>query len=75
MEDRLAKLLPPEIKVTHAHGQMTPSQLDKIMNDFYDGKIDVLLSTTIIESGIDIASARQKTGRIAAVETTVGVDG
>jgi transcription-repair coupling factor (superfamily II helicase) len=57
MEDRLAKLLPPEIKVTHAHGQMTPSQLDKIMNDFYDGKIDVLLSTTIIESGIDIASA------------------
>ena len=57
MEDRLKKLLPPEIKVTHAHGQMTPSQLDKIMNDFYDGKIDVLLSTTIIESGIDIADA------------------
>lgn len=57
MEDRLKKLLPPEIQVTHAHGQMTPAQLDKIMNDFYDGKIDVLLSTTIIESGIDIADA------------------
>lgn len=57
IEERLAKSLPPEIKVTHAHGQMTPSQLDQIMNDFYDGKIDVLLSTTIIESGIDIASA------------------
>lgn len=57
IEERLAKSLPPEVKVTHAHGQMTPSQLDQIMNDFYDGKIDVLLSTTIIESGIDIASA------------------
>lgn len=56
IEKKLAKLV-PEVKVVHAHGQMTPSQLDKIMNDFYDGKIDVLLSTTIIESGIDIASA------------------
>lgn len=56
MEERL-KILLPEIKITHAHGQMTPSQLDQIMNDFYDGKIDVLLSTTIIESGIDISSA------------------
>jgi len=56
MEDKLKKLL-PEVKITHAHGQMAPSELDKIMNDFYDGKIDVLLSTTIIESGIDIASA------------------
>ena len=57
MERRLKKLLPEEIKITHAHGQMTPAQLDEIMNNFYDGKIDVLLSTTIIESGIDIASA------------------
>jgi transcription-repair coupling factor (superfamily II helicase) len=57
MEDRLKKMLPPEIKITHAHGQMSPSLLDQIMNNFYDGKIDVLLSTTIIESGIDIASA------------------
>lgn len=56
MEPRL-KILLPELKITHAHGQMTPSQLDGIMNDFIDGKIDVLLSTTIIESGIDISSA------------------
>lgn len=56
MEDKLKKSI-PEVKITHAHGQMSPSELDKIMNDFYDGKIDVLLSTTIIESGIDIASA------------------
>jgi transcription-repair coupling factor (superfamily II helicase) len=56
IEDRLQKSI-PEVKITHAHGQMAPTELDKIMNDFYDGKIDVLLSTTIIESGIDIASA------------------
>jgi len=54
---KLQKILPEEIKITHAHGQMKPSELDKIMNDFYDGKIDVLLSTTIIESGIDVATA------------------
>jgi transcription-repair coupling factor (superfamily II helicase) len=56
MEPRL-KILLPEIKITHAHGQMSPTQLDQIMNDFTDGKIDMLLSTTIIESGIDISQA------------------
>ena len=56
MEPRL-KILLPELKITHAHGQMAPNELDKIMNDFVDGKIDVLLSTTIIESGIDISEA------------------
>jgi transcription-repair coupling factor (superfamily II helicase) len=56
MEARL-KILLPEIKITSAHGQMTPSTLDKIMNDFVDGKIDMLISTTIIESGIDISDA------------------
>ena len=45
----------PEIKIRSAHGQMKPDELDEIMNDFYDNKFDVLLSTTIIESGIDIA--------------------
>ena len=56
MEPRL-KILLPEIKITHAHGQMSPTQLDQIMNDFVDGKIDMLLSTTIVESGIDISEA------------------
>ena len=56
MEPRL-KILLPEIKITHAHGQMSPTELDQIMNDFVDGKIDMLLSTTIVESGIDIAEA------------------
>ncbi|MDA7705618.1 transcription-repair coupling factor [Rickettsiales bacterium] len=51
------KDLVPEIKIRSAHGQMKPDELDQIMNDFYDGKFDMLLSTTIIESGIDIADA------------------
>ena len=56
MEPRL-KILLPEIKITHGHGQMPASELDKIMNDFVDGKIDMLVSTTIVESGIDISDA------------------
>lgn len=56
LQDKLTRQI-PEVKIEVAHGQMAPSALDKIMNDFYDGKFDVLLSTTIIESGIDVASA------------------
>lgn len=51
------KALVPEMKVAAAHGQMAPKELDGIMNDFYDSKYDILLSTSIIESGIDIPSA------------------
>jgi transcription-repair coupling factor (superfamily II helicase) len=47
----------PELKVGIAHGQMAPGQLDDIMNAFYDGQYDVLLSTTIVESGLDIPTA------------------
>jgi len=47
----------PELRVTVAHGQMPPTVLDDIMTAFYDGKYDVLLSTTIIESGLDIPNA------------------
>jgi transcription-repair coupling factor (superfamily II helicase) len=47
----------PEVRVTVAHGQMAPTVLDDIMTAFYDGKYDVLLSTTIIESGLDIPTA------------------
>ncbi|MDA9818337.1 transcription-repair coupling factor [Flavobacteriaceae bacterium] len=56
IENDLKKIL-PEIRMASAHGQMTPETLDDIMNDFYDGKFDMLLSTTIIESGIDISIA------------------
>jgi transcription-repair coupling factor (superfamily II helicase) len=47
----------PEAKVGVAHGQMPPGQLDKVMNAFYDGQYDILLSTTIVESGLDIPRA------------------
>ncbi|MFC5385753.1 transcription-repair coupling factor [Aquamicrobium segne] len=47
----------PELKVTVAHGQMPPGRLDDIMNAFYEGQYDVLLSTTIVESGLDIPTA------------------
>ena len=47
----------PELKVGVAHGQMTPGELDDVMNAFYDGSYDVLLSTTIVESGLDIPTA------------------
>jgi transcription-repair coupling factor (superfamily II helicase) len=47
----------PEAKVAVAHGQMPPTVLEDIMAAFYDGKFDVLLSTTIVESGLDIPTA------------------
>ena len=51
------KELVPEVKVRTAHGQMTPTELETIMTDFYEGRFDVLLSTSIVESGIDVARA------------------
>ncbi|MEL6516836.1 MAG: transcription-repair coupling factor [Pseudomonadota bacterium] len=47
----------PEVTVVVAHGQMAAGELDDRMNAFYDGKYDVLLATTIIESGLDIPTA------------------
>ncbi|RKF17295.1 transcription-repair coupling factor [Roseovarius spongiae] len=47
----------PEITHVVAHGQMAAGELDKRMNAFYDGKYDVLLATTIVESGLDIPTA------------------
>ena len=47
----------PELKVGVAHGQMAAGELEDIMNAFYDGQYDVLLSTTIVESGLDIPTA------------------
>lgn len=53
---KLHKLV-PEAKFKVAHGKTTPAELDKIMNQFYDGAFDVLLSTAIVESGLDIPTA------------------
>ena len=47
----------PEVSFTVAHGQLPATELDDKMNAFYDGRYDVLLSTTIIESGLDIPAA------------------
>jgi transcription-repair coupling factor (superfamily II helicase) len=47
----------PEANVGVGHGQMTSSQLEKVLMDFYSGKTDVLVSTAIIENGIDISNA------------------
>ncbi|MBN2907242.1 MAG: transcription-repair coupling factor [Rhodobacteraceae bacterium] len=47
----------PEVSVITAHGQMAAGELDDRMNAFYDGKYDVLLATTIVESGLDIPTA------------------
>ena len=47
----------PEIKFVVGHGQMSPTQLEEVMSAFYDGEYDVLVSTTIVESGIDIPTA------------------
>jgi transcription-repair coupling factor (superfamily II helicase) len=47
----------PEVKPITAHGQMAPSEVEERMSAFYDKRYDVLLSTTIIESGLDIPSA------------------
>ena len=47
----------PEMKVAVAHGQMAPGMIEDIISAFYDGKYDILLSTTIVESGLDIPNA------------------
>lgn len=55
VEKELRELV-PDVKILVAHGQMPVKQLENVMNDFADGKADLLLSTTIIESGIDMPS-------------------
>lgn len=53
--NRIAKLV-PEANVAYAHGQMKERELERIMFDFINGEIDVLVSTTIIETGLDISN-------------------
>ncbi|HMO44316.1 MAG TPA: helicase-related protein, partial [Phenylobacterium sp.] len=47
----------PEVRYVVGHGQMAPTQLEEVMSAFYDGQYDVLLSTTIVESGLDVPTA------------------
>src|SRR6185436_4019512 len=51
------KTVVPEVKVAVAHGQIGAARLEEAMTSFYDGKIDVLVSTNIVESGLDIPTA------------------
>ncbi|MCL5994901.1 MAG: transcription-repair coupling factor [Chloroflexi bacterium] len=56
LEQKLRRLV-PDARMNVAHGQMEERQLARIMNDFADGNTDVLLSTNIVESGLDIPNA------------------
>ena len=52
---RISKLV-PEARVDFAHGQMSQRELEQVMYDFINGDVDVLVSTTIIETGLDISN-------------------
>jgi transcription-repair coupling factor (superfamily II helicase) len=56
MQERLAKLL-PEARIGVAHGQLRERELEHVMRDFYQQRFNLLLCTTIIETGIDIPTA------------------
>ncbi|RYG60433.1 MAG: transcription-repair coupling factor [Alphaproteobacteria bacterium] len=56
LQDSLRELV-PEARVGVAHGQMAEGALEPVMVAFYEGKIDILLATTIIESGLDVPRA------------------
>jgi len=53
----MVRQLIPDVRVRFAHGQMSSTKLEKIIEDFYDHKFDVLISTNIVENGIDIPNA------------------
>ena len=60
MEDKLLelkKLLPKFITIDYIHGQMSPKNIKDRLKSFENGDIDLLISTTIIENGIDIENA------------------
>jgi transcription-repair coupling factor (superfamily II helicase) len=53
MAGRLTEIV-PEAKLARAHGKLPPSELERVMTEFGDGKYDILLSTNIVESGLDM---------------------
>ncbi|WBV41542.1 transcription-repair coupling factor [Pseudoroseomonas cervicalis] len=53
MVTRLADIV-PEARVVQAHGRLTPTELERVMTEFGDGKFDILLATNIVESGLDM---------------------
>ncbi|MDB9823250.1 ATP-dependent DNA helicase RecG [Deltaproteobacteria bacterium] len=57
MEKRLSKILSPPFRVGIIHGQLSPDKRDKIMCDFHEGMIDLLVATTVIEVGVHVPNA------------------
>jgi len=57
IKEKVARGLPAGVRIAVAHGQMHPKLLEQTMAEFISGKIDILVSTMIIESGIDIPNA------------------
>ena len=55
--ERMLKAFFPDASIKKAHGQMPEKELEETMLEFYDGKIDILIATTIIESGLDVGRA------------------
>ena len=53
MSERLAQIV-PEARTIQAHGRLAPTELERVMTEFGDGKYDILLSTNIVESGLDM---------------------
>jgi transcription-repair coupling factor (superfamily II helicase) len=53
MSDRLREIV-PEARTVQAHGRLAPTELERVMTEFGDGKYDILLSTNIVESGLDM---------------------
>jgi transcription-repair coupling factor (superfamily II helicase) len=53
MAARLAEIV-PEARTVQAHGRLAPTELERVMTEFGDGKYDILLSTNIVESGLDM---------------------
>jgi len=53
MAERLREIV-PEARMAQAHGRLAPTELERVMTEFGDGKFDILLSTNIVESGLDM---------------------
>ena len=53
MADRIREIV-PEARMIQAHGRLAPTELERVMTEFGDGKYDILLSTNIVESGLDM---------------------
>ncbi|CAI3926089.1 transcription-repair coupling factor [Commensalibacter communis] len=55
LQEQLLDII-PDLRLVQAHGRLTPTELERVMTEFSDGKYDVLLSTNIVESGLDMPS-------------------